>query len=189
MNTGRFVPLRSGENIVVLGQETWHFAESRARRAEDVASIRLGVDDLRHWRGPIPLVETILGFAELKRHGTIRYWGVSNLDIDDMIELSGVRVGDEAQTNQIFHNLTRRGPEYAPLTWLAQRGIPAMGCSPIEQDRLLECPALQPIAQRHDATPAQVALAWVLQRDGVNAIPRARTLLTSGKTPPLRRSS
>jgi diketogulonate reductase-like aldo/keto reductase len=242
MNTARSVPLRSGEKMAALGQGTWHFAESPGRWADEVASIRLGIDlgmtvidtaemysngaaevlvgeaiagrrnevflvdkvlpqhatragtiraceaslgrlgvdnvdlYLLHWRGRIPLVETIEGFAELQRYGMIRYWGVSNLDIDDMIELSGVPGGDEVQTNQILYNLTRRGPEYALLPWLAQHGIPTMAYSPIEQGRLLECPALQPIAQRHNATPAQVALAWVLQHDGVNAIPRARTL-------------
>ena len=120
-------------------------------------------------------METIEGFAQLKLDGMIRHWGVSNFDIDDMIELSGVPGGDEVQTDQILYNLTRRGPEYALLPWLAQHGIPTMAYSPIEQGRLLESPALQPIAQRHNATPAQIALAWVLQHDGVNAIPRAGT--------------
>jgi diketogulonate reductase-like aldo/keto reductase len=233
--------LRSGEKIAALGQGTWHFAESPARWAEEVASIRLGVDlgmtvidtaemygdgaaetlvgeaiagrrseiflvdkvlphhatrvgtvraceaslvrlgvdyidlYLLHWRGRIPLVETIEGFADLKQNGMIRHWGVSNLDIDDMIELSGIPGGDEVQANQILYNLARRGPEYALLPWLAQHRIPPMAYSPIEQGRLLECPALQPIALQHNATPAQIALAWVLQHDGVNAIPRAGT--------------
>jgi diketogulonate reductase-like aldo/keto reductase len=233
--------LRSGEKIAALGQGTWHFAENPARRAEEVASIRLGIElgmtvidtaemysdgaaealvgeaiagrrsdvflvdkvlphhatregtvraceaslgrlgvdyidlYLLHWRGRIPLVETIEGFADLKRDGMIRHWGVSNLDIDDMIELSGVPGGDEVQTDQILYNLIRRGPEYALLPWLAEHGIPAMAYSPIEQGRLLEHPALQPIARQHNATPAQIALAWVLQHDGVAAIPRAGT--------------
>jgi len=241
MHTARSVPLRCGEKIAALGQGTWHFAENAARRAEEVASIRLGVDlgmtvidtaemysngaaevlvgeaiagrrsevflvdkvlphhadrvgtvlaceaslrrlgveyidlYLLHWRGDVALAETIEGFAELKLKGMIRHWGVSNLDIDDMIELSGVPGGDEAQTNQILYNLTRRGPEYALLPWLARHGIPTMAYSPIEQGRLLDHPALQPIALQHNATPAQIALAWVLQHDGVNAIPRAGT--------------
>ena len=140
---------------------------------------RLGVDYidlyLLHWRGRIPLVETIEGFAELKLDGMIRHWGVSNLDIDDMIELTSVPGGNEVQTNQILYNLTRRGPEYALLPWLSQHGIPTMAYSPFEQARLLEHPALQPIARSHNATPAQIALAWVLQHDGVSAIPRAGT--------------
>jgi len=241
MHPARSMPLRSGEKIAALGQGTWHFAENPARWAEEVASIRLGIDlgmtvidtaemygdgaaealvgeaiagrrsevfvvdkvlprhatrvgtvraceaslgrlgvdyidlYLLHWRGGVPLVETIEGFADLKLNGMIRHWGVSNLDINDMIELSGVPGGGEAQTNQILYNLTRRGPEYALLPWLAQHGILTMAYSPIEQGRLLDHPALQPIARQHNATPAQIALAWVLQHDGVNAIPRART--------------
>src|SRR5690242_16175560 len=148
-------------------------------RACEASLGRLGFDHidlyLLHWRARIPLTETIDGFAELKREGMIRHWGVSNFDMDDMIELASVPGGDEVQTNQILYNLTRRGPEYALLPWLAQHGIPAMAYSPIEQGRLLEHPALQPIARRHKATPAQIALAWVLEHDGVNAIPRAGT--------------
>lgn len=148
-------------------------------RACEASLRRLGVDYidlyLLHWRGRVPLVETVEGFAQLKQDGMIRYWGVSNFDIDDMIELSGTPGGDEVQTNQILYNLARRGPEFALLPWLAQHGMPAVAYSPIEQGRLLEHPALQPIAWRHNATPAQIALAWVLNHDGVNAIPRAGT--------------
>ncbi|MCV7350211.1 aldo/keto reductase [Mycobacterium parmense] len=243
MKPVRSMSLRSGEKIAALGQGTWHFGENPGRRAQEVASIRLGVDlgmtvidtaemygngaaetlvgeamkgrrseaflvdkvlphhasrvgtvraceaslvrlgveyidlYLLHWRGLIPLAETIEGFAELKQNGMIRHWGVSNFDIDDMVELWSVPGGDEVQANQILYNLARRGPEYALLPWLAEHRIPPMAYSPIEQGRLLEHPALQPIALQHDATPAQIALAWVLQHDGVNAIPRAGTLL------------
>lgn len=241
MNQARSMSLPSGEKIAALGQGTWHFAENPARRADEVASIQLGIDlgmtvidtaemygdgaaetlvgeaiagrrgevflvdkvlphhanrvgtvraceaslvrlgvhhidlYLLHWRGRIPLVETIEGFAELKQRGMIRHWGVSNFDVDDMIELSSVPGGDEVQVNQILYNLTRRGPEYALLPWLARHRIAPMAYSPIEQGRLLEHPALEPIALQHNATPAQIALAWVLQHDGVNAIPRAGT--------------
>src|ERR1700749_1559041 len=110
---------------------------------------RLGVEyiDLYilHWRGPDQLVETIEGFAELKLDGVIRHWGVSNFDLDDMVELSSDSDGDEVQTNQILYNLTRRGPEYALLPWLAQHGIATMAYSPIEQGRLIEKPAVEGI--------------------------------------------
>ncbi len=129
-------------------------------------------------------METIEGFAELKLDGMIRHWGVSNLDIGDMIELSGVPGGDEVQTNQILYNLTRRGPEYALLPWLAQHGIPTMAYSPIEQGRLLDHPALQPIALQHNATPAQVALAWVLNTTASTLSHAPEHLPTFGKTQP-----
>ena len=111
----------------------------------------------------------------MRRCRLIRYWGVSNLDRDDMVELTGVPGGDQVQANQILYNLTRRGPEYDLIPWLSERGIPVMAYSPIEQGRLLGQPALDEVAQRHNATAAQIALAWVLRHDGVNAIPRAST--------------
>jgi diketogulonate reductase-like aldo/keto reductase len=248
MDTARSVPLPSGEKTAALSQATRHFAESPARRAEEVASIRLGVDlgtkvidtaemysngsaevlvtgaiagrrsevflldkvlphhatrvgtvrvyaasvgklgvdyinlHLLHWRDRVPLVETIEGFDELKLDGMIRHWGVSNFDIADVIELTGVPGGDAVQANQILC-LTRRGSEYALLPWRSQLGIPTMADSPIEQVRLLGCPGPQPIALQHNATPAQIALAWALQHDRVNAIPAPEHLPTFGKTP------
>lgn len=157
-----------------------HATREGTFRACEASLRRLGVDHidlyLLHWRGAIPLSDTIEGFTDLKRRGMIRHWGVSNFDIDDVVELLAVTGGVGVQANQILYNLTRRGPEYALLPWLAQQGIAAMAYSPIEQGRLLRHPALQRIAQRHNATPAQVALAWVLRHGGITAIPRARRL-------------
>ena len=81
-----------------------------------------------------------------------------------------------ATTNQVLYNLTRRGIEWALLPWCLARGIPIMAYSPIEQGRLLGRRALRRVATRHDATPAQVALAWVLRQDGVIAIPKAGSI-------------
>jgi diketogulonate reductase-like aldo/keto reductase len=140
---------------------------------------RLGTDRLDlyllHWRAPVPLAETVLAFEELIRLELIRYWGVSNFDIHDMEELLGVPGGDAAQTDQVLYNLMQRGIEFDLLPELQDRGIPVMAYSPIEQGRLLPHPVLNAIADRHDATAVQVALAWVLTRDGVNVIPRAST--------------
>jgi diketogulonate reductase-like aldo/keto reductase len=177
---GEAIAGRRSEVFLVDKVLPHHATREGTLRACEASLARLGLDQidlyLLHWRGRIPLIETIEGFADLKQRGMIRYWGVSNFDADDMIDLSGVPGGDEVQTNQILYNLTRRGPEYALLPWLARHGIPTMAYSPIEQGRLLEYPVLQRIARRHDATPAQIALAWVLQREGVIAIPRAGTL-------------
>jgi diketogulonate reductase-like aldo/keto reductase len=140
---------------------------------------RLGTDRLDlyllHWRGPIPLEETLDAFAALVRTGKIRHWGVSNFDVSDMEELVDLPGGTAVATNQVLYNLTRRGIEYDLLPWCRERGLPIMAYSPIEQGRLLGHRELQGVAARHGATPAQVALAWVLRQDGVNAIPRAGT--------------
>jgi diketogulonate reductase-like aldo/keto reductase len=128
---------------------------------------------LLHWRGAAPLAETVEAFEALKQAGKIRHWGVSNFDADDMEELSALPAGKNCQTNQVLYNLSRRGPEFDLAPWSRERGMPLMAYSPIEQGRLARNDRLETIAARHDATAAQVALAWVLAQPGVIAIPKA----------------
>ncbi|HEX2046457.1 MAG TPA: aldo/keto reductase [Acidimicrobiales bacterium] len=141
---------------------------------------RLGTDRLDlyllHWRGSVPLEETLDGFATLFDQGKIRHWGVSNFDRDDMDELVGVPGGEAVTTDQVLYNLTRRGIEWDLLPWCEDRRLPVMAYSPIEQGRLLGHPSLGEVAAGHDATPAQVALAWVLRRDGIVTVPKAGTV-------------
>ncbi|RCW44711.1 diketogulonate reductase-like aldo/keto reductase [Halopolyspora algeriensis] len=138
---------------------------------------RLGTDRLDlyllHWRGGTPLEETLEAFGELQADGKIRHFGVSNFDPDDMRELFSSEAGRRARTDQVLYNLTRRGIEFDLLPWCREQGLPVMAYSPIEQGRLLGDPVLHEIAEEHGATPAQVALAWVLHQDGVCAIPKA----------------
>ncbi|WP_369201932.1 aldo/keto reductase [Streptomyces sp. PU-14G] len=135
---------------------------------------RLGTDRidlyLLHWRGGVPLAETVEALEELVRQGSIGSWGVSNLDTDDLADLPRGAVPD---TDQILYNLTRRGPEYALLPRCRELSVPVMAYSPVEQGRLLGHEALRAVADAHGATPAQVALAWVLRHEEVIAIPKA----------------
>jgi diketogulonate reductase-like aldo/keto reductase len=128
---------------------------------------------LLHWRGGVPFEETIRAFDRLVSVGKIRHWGVSNMDPDDMEELIGIPGGGAVQTNQVLYNLTRRGIEFDLLPWCRDHGLPIMAYSPIEQGRVLSHPVLQSIAHAHGATPAQIALAWLLHQDGVIVIPKA----------------
>jgi diketogulonate reductase-like aldo/keto reductase len=128
---------------------------------------------LLHWRGNIPLDETLDAFAALVDAGKIRYWGVSNFDVVDMIELWGLAGGANVATDQVLYNLTRRGIEYDLIPWCLNRNIPIMSYSPIEQGRLLDHRELKNVAARHNAKPAQVALAWLLRQHGVVVIPKA----------------
>ena len=130
---------------------------------------------LLHWRGSVPLDETLEAFQQLQRDGKIRHWGVSNFDVDDMEELAGVttRGGSLAATDQVLYNLMRRGIEHDLLPWCHTRTIPVMAYSPLEQGLLAGHKTLDAIAKRLGATPAQVALAWVLRQPGVMAIPKA----------------
>jgi diketogulonate reductase-like aldo/keto reductase len=131
---------------------------------------------LLHWRGSVPLAETVEGFETLRRAGKIRRWGVSNFDRADMEELLGLPGGDACVTNQVLYNLARRGPEFDLMPWQAERGIPVMAYSPVEQGRLSNARALEEIGRRHGASPFQVALAWVMRHPGVIAIPKASDL-------------
>jgi len=225
----------------VLGMGTWHLAENRSRRSQEILALRLGLDlgmtlidtaemygngaseelvgeaiagrrdevflvskvlpgnasvkgtisacehslrrlktdhldlYLLHWRGHVPFEETLTAFRSLISAGKIRQWGVSNLDISDMPELVSLPGGGAVTTDQVLYNLTRRGVEYDLLPWCAKKAIPVMAYSPIEQGRLLGNSTLKKIAGRHNATPAQVALAWVLRNPSIIAIPKAGT--------------
>jgi diketogulonate reductase-like aldo/keto reductase len=140
---------------------------------------RLGTDYidlyLLHWRGSVPLAETVGALEQLAREGKIRHWGVSNFDTDDMEELFTLAGGEHAQTNQVLYNLSRRGIEFDLLPWCAQHGMPVMAYSPLEQGRVLGDATLRRLAQERGVTPAQMALAWVLRNDDVIAIPKAAT--------------
>jgi diketogulonate reductase-like aldo/keto reductase len=232
------VRLPAGEDVPALGQGTWNMAERSIARADEIASLRAGLDlgltlvdtaemyadgaaqelvgeaiagrrdevflvdkvmphhadrpgvlaacrtaldrlrtdridlYLLHWTGRVPLEETVAAFGELQQRGQIRYWGVSNFDSVWMNRLDAVDTGRQVQTDQVLYNLTRRGPEFDLFPYCADRGLPVMAYSPIEQGRLLGHPQLEAVALRHDATPAQVALAWVLRRPGTIVIPK-----------------
>ena len=251
------VVLPGGEPVPALGMGSWRMGETPARRREEIATVRLGVElgmtlidtaemygeglteqflgealaglrdrvflvsnvyphnasrkgvahaceqslrrlgtdhldlYLLHWRGSVPLDETVAGFEDLRAAGKIRHWGVSNFDTDDMVELFTLPGGRRCAVNQVLYNLTRRGPEFDLLPWMRQHGIPLMAYSQIEQGQIDPGGPLAEIAALHRVTRWQVALAWVLRRPDAIAIPKtasvkhlrenhaARTLLLS----------
>jgi diketogulonate reductase-like aldo/keto reductase len=232
----------AAETVPKLGQGTWGMGERRARRAEETAALRRGIElgmtlidtaemygegateswlgdaleglrdevflvskvyphnasrpgvqqacerslkrlrtdrldlYLLHWRGGVPLAETIAGFEALIDAGKIRRWGVSNLDTDDMEELFSLSGGEQCTINQILYNVARRGPEFDLLPWFERHDVPAMAYSPVDHGRLPQGGALAELAQARGITPQQLALAWVLKRDAVCAIPEASTV-------------
>jgi diketogulonate reductase-like aldo/keto reductase len=232
------VRLPSGESVAALGQGTWRIGDSGDTRAEEIATLQMGIDlglnlidtaemygegnaetlvgeaiagrrdqvflvskvyphnasrkamrsscgnslkrlrtdridlYLLHWRGNVPLAETLEAMVGLQRDGLIRHYGVSNLDLQDMKELHALAGGTAVQTDQVLYNLGRRGIEFDLLPWLRSSGIPVMAYSPIEQGRLVRDPRLAELAQRYGLTAAQAALGWLLARDDVIAIPK-----------------
>jgi len=149
-------------------------------RACEASLKRLNTDRLElyllHWSGSHPLEETVRGFEDLLAAGKIRSWGVSNLDLAQMKQLANLPGGKACATNQVLYNLMRRGIEFDLLPWCRERGMPIMAYTPIEQGKLPGHKALHAVAQRLGATPAQVALAWVLRQDGVVTIPTAASV-------------
>lgn len=165
-------------DIFLVSKVLPHHASRRGTLAACENSLRrLGTDYLDlyllHWRGSLPLSETLEALQALVRDGKIRQWGVSNFDVDDMEELERLAASDRPAVNQVLYNLSRRGIEYDLIPWCAERGIALMAYSPIEQGRLLGHPVLRRIAERHRANPSQVALAWVLRQPGMIAIPKS----------------
>lgn len=137
---------------------------------------RLGVDTidlyLLHWPGSVPLAETIGAFEVLVQRGEIGRWGVSNFDAQAMQELLATPGANHCAVNQVYYSLGERGAEFDLLPMLAEHSIAAMAYCPLDQGDLSTHPDLLPVASRHGATCAQVALAWLRER-GVTAIPKS----------------
>lgn len=145
---------------------------------------RLGTDYLDlyllHWREDVPLAETVACMEELQARGLIRRWGVSNFDVADMADLMDTPSGSACATNQVLYHLGSRGIEFDLLPWQRKRGIPTMAYCPLAQAGrlkrgLFDDAAVREVAARHDATPAQVLLAFVMREGDVVVIPKAST--------------
>jgi len=165
------------ERVFLVSKVYPHNASRRAMVASCEASLgRLKTDRLDlyllHWPGEVPLDEPVEGFETLRRQGKIRHWGVSNFDLDDMASLRAAG-GLACATNQILYNVARRGSEFDLLPWMSAHKMPAMAYSPIDHMRLPKRSALDEIARARQLSAVQIALAWVLARPGICAIPKA----------------
>ncbi|MGP4686500.1 aldo/keto reductase [Agrobacterium pusense] len=174
---GRAIVNHREDVFLVSKVYPWNASATGTVDACERSLARLGTDHidlyLLHWRGEHPLEETVAAFERLKMDGKIGDWGVSNFDTDDMEELFAVPDGRNCAANQVLYNLSRRGPEFSLLPWCQQHGVPLMAYSPIEQGRILKNHELIRIAKAYQATPAQLALAFLLEREGVIAIPKS----------------
>ena len=166
------------DDLFVVSKVYPHNASARGTVAACERSLRrLGLDHLDgyllHWRGNVPLAETVAAFEGLRERGRIRHWGVSNFDVDDLDELWQVPGGEGCATNQIYYSLSARGPGYDLVPWLQARNVVTMAYSPIDQGALARNAALATIAEGRGVTAAQLALAWLVSQRGVMAIPKA----------------
>ena len=177
---GEVIAGRRDEVFLVSKVRPENASEMKMMLACEKSLERLGVDRidlyLLHWEGRVPLEETVDAFQELVDEGMIARWGVSNLDLRAMERLVDIDGGNDCAANQLLYNLGSRGVEFDLLPWMQSRDMPMMAYSPLGRGGLLEHPLITDIADRHDASPAQVALAAVLRQDGVIAIPKASTV-------------
>ena len=177
---GEVIAGRRDEVFVVSKVKPENASEMKMMLACEKSLERLGVDRidlyLLHWEGNVPLEETVEAFRDLVDEGMIARWGVSNLDLRTMERLVDIDGGNDCAANQLLYNLGSRGVEFDLLPWMQARDMPMMAYSPLGRGGLLEHPLIVDIADRHNASPAQVALAAVLRHDGVIAIPKASSV-------------
>ena len=232
------VEFPSGERVPALGQGTWNMGDNRAKRAQEISTLRRGIDlgltlldtaemygdgrseqliaeaiagrrdevfivskvlpnnashrgtvaacerslknlntdridlYLLHWRGSVPIAETLEALIALQSAGKIRHYGVSNLNFSEMQEWWKTTGGEATATNQLLYNLSRRGIEWDLLPWLRERRVPVMAYSPLEQARLFKNAKFAALAKASGITPAQLALAWLLAKEDVIVIPK-----------------
>lgn len=177
---------RRDEALLVSKVYPWNAGEVDAIEACERSLRRLQTDYLDlyllHWRGNVPLEETLRAMERLQQQGKIRHWGVSNFDTDDLAELWDEPQGDQCATNQVLYHLASRGIEFDLLPACQQRGMPVMAYCPLAQagrlrDSLFTDPVLTQIAQQKGISVAQLLLAWVIRQPGVIAIPKASSVV------------
>jgi diketogulonate reductase-like aldo/keto reductase len=177
---GRAVAGRRDEVFIVSKVYPHNAGLKSAIAACERSLDRLGTDRLDlyllHWRGRIPLAETVDAFERLRRDGKIVRWGVSNFDVDDMTELLALPDGARCAANQVLYNLEERGVEWNLLPLCRQQRIAIMAYSPVGEGRLITSKKLATLAASFNATPAQLALAWLISHPNVIAIPQSSNL-------------
>jgi diketogulonate reductase-like aldo/keto reductase len=174
---GEAIEGRRDEVFLVTKVSPSHAAHDDVIASCDASLRRLRTDRidlyLLHWPARVPLQETVDGFRTLVDAGKVVHWGVSNFDVPLLEELLEVPGGSDVAANQVLYNLRRRGIERDLVPWCSARGIPIMAYTPLGERGLLRDQTLAGVARRRGATPAQVALAWILRLDLVLAIPKA----------------
>ena len=176
---------RRDQAFLVSKVYPWNAGEVDAAEACERSLRRLRTDYLDlyllHWRGNVPLEETLRAMESLQQQGKIRHWGVSNFDSEDMQELWGERGGVNCLTNQVLYHLASRGIEYDLLHACQQHDTPIMAYCPLAQagrlrQALFDDPHLQQVAQQKGISIAQLLLSWVIRQPGVMAIPKASSV-------------
>jgi diketogulonate reductase-like aldo/keto reductase len=174
---GEAIAGRRDEVFLVSKFYPHHASRAKLGPACEASLARLGTGSLDlylyHWRGGVPLAQTVEALEKLVESGKIARWGVSNFDTHDLEELATIPGGDRVAANQVLYNLLRRGPEFDLLPWCVRHSVDVMAYSPLDEGTLPRHPAVMAIAKRIGMAPAQVALAWLLRDSRVAVIPKA----------------
>lgn len=175
---GEAIAGRRDEVFLVSKVLPQHAQYERTMHACEASLKRLGTDHLDlyllHWRGRVPLDETVHAFEALKKQGKIRAWGVSNFDDDDLAELATVAPRGAIACNQVLYHLGQRDIEHRVIPWCEEHGVAVVAYSPFgSKGGFPKSPVLRDTAARLGATPRQVALAFLTRRDSVFAIPKS----------------
>lgn len=174
--------MRSGavrrEELFIVTKVYPHNASTKGVLAACERSLRrLQLDQvdlyLLHWPGEHPLAKTLAGFEAAQQRGWVHHWGVSNFDLAEMQELTALPGGQACAANQVYYSPRERGVEFDLLPWQQARQMPLMAYCPIDAGALAAHRGFNEIAQRLNATPAQLALATLMARGGVMPIPKA----------------
>ena len=166
------------EDLFIVTKVLPQHADSRGvARAFDASRRRLRSDTidlyLLHWRGRVPLSQTVAAFERLRASGQLRFWGVSNFDLADTEEVRAIDGGEHCVANQVYYSMSHRGIEYDLLPWQRNHGVTTMAYCPIDQGALASDRNLTGLAGESGLTAAQLALAWLLRHPDVIAIPKA----------------
>jgi diketogulonate reductase-like aldo/keto reductase len=167
------------DRIFLVSKVLPHNATYAGTLAACEASLRrLGTDHLDgyllHWRGDLPLAETLRAFETLRQQGKIRAWGVSNFDDDDLAETEAIAGPGQIACNQVLYHLGQRTIEHRIVPWCAQHGVAVVAYSPFgSRGGFPASPALGQVAARLGATPRQVALAFLTRHAQTFAIPKS----------------
>jgi len=157
--------------------KVWHenLAADAIRKAFDASLNKLQLDHVNlylvHWPSrsmKLPAVfETLI---KLKEEGRTRAIGVANFNIA-LLKTVVEEIKAPIACNQIeYHVMLDQTPV---LKYLAAKSIPLVAYCPLAQGRAAADEALIAIGRKHNASAAQVALKWLLDQDGVAAIPKA----------------
>jgi diketogulonate reductase-like aldo/keto reductase len=183
---GKAIEGRRDEVFLVSNVLPNHASKSGTLAACEKSLAHLRTDRLDclllHWRGSVPLEETIAAFQTLIHEGKILAWGVSNFDVQDLTEVASIAGPGHPACNQVLYHLKERAIEHAVLPWCSKHGSAVVAYTPFGQSSGIfagESKAgrvLQEIAAAHGATPRQVALRFLLRNPETFVIPKASNI-------------